>query len=108
MTVYTAGHEIKKVVVEGTPATYKQRPDDQDEDIRAQAPRMEYHADDEQINLLHGAKLIQGMNEFSGARIDYDIRQDLVRARGEPSGTQRIEIVIHPKKNSSSKKQGAQ
>ena len=37
MTVHNNGDDISKVIVEGSPATYRQRPDGKDNDINAQA-----------------------------------------------------------------------
>ena len=41
MTVHNKGNRIEKVIVEGKPATYQQRPDNKDQDVHAKALRMD-------------------------------------------------------------------
>jgi lipopolysaccharide transport protein LptA len=45
--------------------------------------------------LSGGAHVWQAGNEFSGAVIEYDVKKDIVRARGGKSGG-RVEVVIQP------------
>ncbi|MEW6354427.1 MAG: lipopolysaccharide transport periplasmic protein LptA [Pseudomonadota bacterium] len=97
VTVYSPDRVVQKAVAEGNPARYKQRPDNKDDDIRAKSQRMEYYADTEKLILLEGAHLWQEKNEFSGNRIDYDIKRDVVNARKAPSGKERVQVIIPPK-----------
>ena len=55
MTVHQKGDDIDKVIMDGNPATYKQRPDNKDQDVRAKAQRMEYYTNPEYIILLEQA-----------------------------------------------------
>ena len=59
MTVFNKGDDVDKVVMDGTPATYKQRPDNKDQDVRAKALRMEYYTNPEYIILLKQAEVEQ-------------------------------------------------
>ncbi|MCL4316472.1 MAG: lipopolysaccharide transport periplasmic protein LptA [Gammaproteobacteria bacterium] len=96
-TAYTPGRQLQKVVAEGNPARYKQRPDNKEEDVRAKAQRMEYYATSGQLKLYEDAHLWHEGNEFSGNRIDYDTRTDVVQAAKAPSGKERVQVVIPPK-----------
>lgn len=98
VTIYSPKRELDKVVAEGNPARYKQRPDNKDADVRAKAQRMEYYADKEKLILLEGGHLWQGQDEFSGNRIEYDTRRDVVNASMSSSGKERVRIVIQPRK----------
>ena len=98
VTIYSPKRELDKVVAEGNPARYKQRPDNKDEDVRAKAQRMEYYADKEKLILLEGGHLWQGLDEFSGNRIEYDTRRDVVNASMSSTGKERVRIVIQPRK----------
>ncbi len=96
MTVYNQDENIDKVILLGKPATYRQRPDGKDEDMRAEALRMEYYANPEQVILLQKAVAWQGKNTFRSDRIVYDVPQDRVQA-GNRSGDQRVHIILQPK-----------
>ena len=57
MTIYSEDNAIRKVIMEGNPATYRQRPDDKDQDVQASSQRMEYYTDPEHIILLKQAEV---------------------------------------------------
>lgn len=97
MTVYNKGRELDHIVVVGGPATYRQRQDDQQEDMHAAAGRIEYYANSEKVILLENAKLWQGINEFKSDRIVYDISRGVANAGAPDSGQQRVHITIQPK-----------
>ena len=98
VTIYSPQRELDKVIAEGNPARYKQRPDNKDEDVRAKAQRMEYYAAQEKLILLEGGHLWQGQDEFSGNRIEYDTRRDVVNASMSSSGKERVRIIMQPRK----------
>lgn len=98
VTVYSPKRELEKVVAVGNPARYKQRPDNKDEDVRAKSQRMEYYADKEKLILLEGGHLWQGQDEFSGNRIEYDTRRDVVNASMSSTGKERVRIIMQPRK----------
>lgn len=91
------GQSLDHVVVEGEPAIYNQRGDEERGPIEAEAPQMEYYATGpERVILLEGAKLTQGRNTFTGERIEYDVTEDVVHARGEPETGRRVQIRLFP------------
>ena len=98
LTAYHPGRQLEKAVAEGNPAHYRELLDQKPQELRAEAPRMEYLADKKQLVLTGGAHVWQGGNEFSGAVIEYDVRNDIVRARGGKTGSGRVEVVIQPQR----------
>jgi lipopolysaccharide export system protein LptA len=99
MTIYYADdQELKTVFMEGNPACFRQRPDNRDKDVEAEALRMEYHASQKLIVLIEEATVIQGRDRFSGNRIEYDTERAVVRASKSASGKERVKMVIQPKK----------
>ncbi len=99
MTVHTraGGRELDHVIVEGGPAVYTQTPEDGGRLVRAEAPRMEYHATGpERIILLEGGRLTQGRNEFTGETVHYNLETEVVNARGDEETGRRIRITIFP------------
>ncbi len=100
MTVYNKDDEVEKVVMDGNPATYKQRPDNKDKDVRAKALRMEYYTDPEYIILLKQAEVEQEGDRLRSERIEYDVAKDKVNAgTNEPNERVRITIQPRPEKN---------
>jgi lipopolysaccharide export system protein LptA len=96
MTVYTKGNDVEKVVMEGAPATYQQRPDNKDQDVHAKALRMEYYTDPEHIILLKQAEVEQQGDVLRSERIEYDVAKDQVSA-GTDQPNERVRITIQPR-----------
>ena len=96
MTVHNKGDEVDKVIMDGKPATYRQRPDNKDEDVRAKALRMEYYTNPEYIILLQQAEVEQEGDTLRSERIEYDVTKDKVNA-GTDKPNDRVRIVIQPK-----------
>lgn len=89
--------QVDKVVATGAPATFRQRPDNKDEDMRGQATRIEYFANEERVVLENQAQLWQGQNEFTGNRIEYRAGEDVVRAHKAPDNSRRVQVIIQPR-----------
>jgi lipopolysaccharide export system protein LptA len=100
LTVHHPGRHLEKAIAEGKPARYRQLMDQKPQELRAEAPRMEYSANQEQLVLSGGARVWQGGNEFSGAVIEYDVRGDIVRAHGGKGTNGRVEVIIQPHESS--------
>ena len=99
MTVHNKGNDIEKVIMEGTegtPATYQQRPDNKDQDVRAKALHMEYYTNPEHIILLKQAEVEQQGDVLRSERIEYDVAKDQVNA-GTDQPDERVHITIQPK-----------
>ena len=96
MTVYQEGEHLDRLVLLGKPATYRQRPDGKDEDMRAEALRMEYYTDPERIILIDEAVAWQGENSFRSDRIVYEVGSDRVLG-GDPESGPRVHIILQPR-----------
>lgn len=96
MTVYNEGDDINKVVVTGSPATYRQRPDGKEKDVNAKAQLMEYHKSPEKVVLTTEAEVEQNGDILRSDRIVYDISNDQVTAGGNDPG-KRVRITLQPK-----------
>lgn len=108
---YDDSHSITKAISVGKPAKFRQRPDDKEHDMTADADRMEYHADQDLILLLGNARYGEGDDKITAQRIVYDSRMGRVKAGANPGGNQasgstgngseksdRVRITITPKK----------
>lgn len=98
VTVYSADRQkVDKVVANGNPATFRQRPDKQKDDIRGQSAHIEYYADDERVILERDAHLWQSKNEFAGDRIEYDTAKETVKALKAATAEGRVQVIIQPR-----------
>jgi len=105
VTVYVLDAQLQRITAEGNPVHYRQQRTDED-DVRGVSQRMEYLADTKRLLLLGGAELWQGINRFSGHRIQYDPEAERVVASGsslEAPGSpaqdgQRVTVTLQPKK----------
>ncbi len=106
---YDDNQQLKDAYLDGRPAYFKQRPDGQNVDFEGWALKMEYHAKENLLHLIDQAKLKQGDQVMTGARISYDTERSLLTARGTaakagPEGGRpatpggRVKIIIPPKK----------
>lgn len=98
VTVSTADRkQVGKIVAKGAPATFRQRPDNKDQDMRGQALHIEYFANEERVVLETQAQLWQGQNEFAGSRIEYRAGEEVVQAQKAPDDSQRVHVIIQPR-----------
>src|SRR5690606_36521730 len=92
--VSSNGATVNKIVCLGSPARYQQRPSQDKELVLAKANRIEYRLAVETIILLEKASLEQSAGIIRGERIEYDLKNEIVNAKGSSTGNQRIQMVI--------------
>lgn len=107
MAVHMQSGDVEKVVIDGKPATYRQRPDGKDKDVNAQSLRMEYFANPERIVLTKEAEVQQGGDILRSERIVYDVEKDHVSAGAvKPGSDNRVHITIQPRSKNQPEKSG--
>jgi len=79
---YTNDNELDKIIITGTPATFRQLPDNSSVYDEAEALMMEYHEDNSMIILTNNAKVSQGDRRLIAEHIEYDTELSQVRAKG--------------------------
>ena len=101
MIVYVTDGSIERAEIDGSPATFVQRPEGVDSDMYASALRMEYHASDERIVLLGEARVwdTEGY-DFRSERIDYHLVNNTVDAGGSEDAVSRGHITLPPRRDS--------
>jgi lipopolysaccharide export system protein LptA len=102
VSVHTVGNQVHRIVATGRPANYQQQPKPGDSPVVARANTIEYQLASDQIQLLGNASLEQAGTTLTGNRIDYDLRQEIIRASGDDTGGGRIRMVIPPGQQQSS------
>ncbi|RLA47666.1 MAG: lipopolysaccharide transport periplasmic protein LptA [Gammaproteobacteria bacterium] len=96
VTVHTVEGKVSKIVCIGVPAHYQQQPEPEDGLVIARANTIRYELNKDMITLITNASLTQAGSTLTGELINYDLIQELVEARGDISGKQRIKMVIPP------------
>ena len=106
MTVhFDKNNDVKLVILNGSPATYRQLPDNSDTYDKAEALKMKYYALKNNIILIDNALVTQEGLMFSGQKIEYDTELSKVKAESLPNKTkkdaskkeERVKIIIRKK-----------
>ena len=106
MTVhFDKNNDVKLVILNGSPATYRQLPDNSDTYDKAEALKMKYYALKNNIILIDNALVTQEGLMFSGQKIEYDTELSKVKAESLSNKTQkgtskkeeRVKIIIRKK-----------
>lgn len=89
--------QLQKVIAHGQPVRLYQKVEDGQQEMRAEAKRIEYLLGSDSLLLQGDARLWQGGNEFSGDRIEYYLKDETVIARSDKESQGQVRIVIQPK-----------
>jgi len=105
---YAADQQLKEALLEGSPATYRQRPDNEEEDIEGEALNMRYQTEEQLIHMSNKVKIVQRGQIYTGHHMTYDTARNVLKARkarpGELSNDNgatddgRVRIIIPPAK----------
>jgi lipopolysaccharide export system protein LptA len=94
VTIYSTDGQASKIFCFGKPAHYQQQPKPEDGLVNARADTIEYYLDSETITLIKNASLEQQGSTLKGDHINYDLKAELVEARGSDNSQQRVHMVI--------------
>ena len=81
-TYMNTNDELDKAICVGSPGTFKQRPEGQEEDINGQAMEITMDEIEQLVTLKSRAKVVQGGTMLSGRTITYDMALEKVRVKG--------------------------
>ena len=105
--VYLKEGKLIKIIIDGTPATFEQKPEDNKDVVQSSAKHMEYYATRQLLILKQDARIIQGANNFSGDFIEYDTMNSTVKANKGEDSDSRVHATIQPKKDPAEDDDGA-
>ncbi|VAW97463.1 hypothetical protein MNBD_GAMMA21-2524 [hydrothermal vent metagenome] len=97
--VYLKEGKLIKIIIDGSPATFEQKPEDNKDVVQSSAQHMEYYATRQLLILKQDARIIQGANNFSGDFIEYDTLNSTVKANKDENSDSRVHAIIQPKKD---------
>ena len=97
VTVYNEKNKVNRIIAIGKPARYQQKPEPDSGLVIASGNTIQYNLDTDIILLLKNASLIQDESTLNGEHIEYNLKQEVIRARGgDEAGKERIRMVIPP------------
>lgn len=96
MVHHAANRQPRKIIALGKPVRYRQLLDDDPEEVRGRALRMEYEAERDEITLIDEAVLTQGEDRFASDRIVYNRQTERVVAGSSAQGRERVKIKLEP------------
>lgn len=94
VNVYNNENRVLKIVCIGRPAQFQQKPKEDAPLVIARGGTITYSLEQDIIILSDGASLIQEDATLTGERIEYDLKKEIIRAKG--SNGDRIRMVIPP------------
>ncbi len=103
VTIYSNQGQASKIICTGKPAHYQQQPKPEDGLVNAYGNTIEYHLDAKTITLIKNASLEQQGSTLKGDHINYDLKTELVEARGNTNNQQRVHMVIPASKPATDK-----
>ncbi len=99
--------EISKIVATGKPAKLRQQPEPDKQVVHAHGNTIEYLLGENRVHLIDNAYVEQEGSTVRGARINYDIAKQQVKADSN-STEGRVQMVIPPKKKTAKLNQDTQ
>ncbi len=98
ITIYSVDNKMNRIIASGNPAQFQQQPAEDKERVIAKGTTIEYLVAKEKVFLVNNASIVQDGATMSGERINYDIKDAVVTAVGNPTSAdnKRIQIVIPP------------
>lgn len=98
VVIHSDNEGASKIIATGQPAHYQQQPSADKQLVIAKGDRIEYLVTQERLYLIDNASLKQDGSTITGKRINYDIKEAVVKAEGSTtSSNERIHMVIPPK-----------
>lgn len=97
VVIYNDKNKVTRIVATGTPVRYQQKPNETDGLVVAEARRLEYNIRKETLHLIEEASLQQEGTSIAGDRIEYDVKQSVVKAGSDTNQNGRVRMVIPPR-----------
>lgn len=96
VTIHVKDGGVQRMEATGNPVKLRYRPSADKPEILGDSRRVEYDVASSKVVMSGNARLIQGQDSFTGERVEYDLKSDVVRARGAGDNG-RIQFIIQPR-----------
>ncbi len=94
--IYVTDGEFERMEADGDPVRFRYRPAADKEEIFGRGQHATYDVSDAKIVVTTNARFTQGGDVFTGDYVEYDLAQDLVKAKGAGEGG-RVFFTIQPR-----------
>lgn len=95
-TIHVKDGGFQRMEATGNPVKLRYQPTADKPEIIGVSQRVEYDVAGAKVIMSGNARLTQGQDVFTGDRIEYDLKSDVVRARGAGNNG-RIQFTIQPR-----------
>jgi lipopolysaccharide export system protein LptA len=82
----------------GKPVKLRRQPDDESEEIQAEARRIDYYIPGKKLEMTGDVTVRRGGDLFTGSVLHYDINEKNLTAQGDANSGGRVHAVIQPRK----------
>jgi lipopolysaccharide export system protein LptA len=96
VTIHVKDNNFQRMEAVGAPANLRYKPAADKPEMQGTSKRVEYDVAGAKVIMSGGARLVQGQDVFTGDRVEYDLKGDVVRARGAGDNG-RIQFTIQPR-----------
>ena len=95
VTIHVKDNNFQRMEAVGNPVNlrYKQAADKPE--LQGTSKRVDYDVAGAKVTMSGNARLVQGQDVFTGEQIEYNLKDDVVKARGA-GGNDRIQFTIQP------------
>ena len=95
-TIHVKDGGFQRMEATGNPVNLRYQPTADIPEILGVSQRVEYDVAGAKVIMSGRARLTQGQDVFTGDRVEYDLKSDIVRARGAGNNG-RIQFTIQPR-----------
>lgn len=99
-TIYVKDSSFQRMDATGNPANLRYKPAADKPEIQGTSKRVEYDVASAKVVMTGGVRVVQGQDVFTGDRLEYDLKDDVIRAKGAGENG-RIQFTIQPKSQNS-------
>ncbi|MFO1372172.1 MAG: lipopolysaccharide transport periplasmic protein LptA [Candidatus Competibacteraceae bacterium] len=95
-TVYIKDSNFQRMEAVGNPATLRYKPTADKPEMQGTSKRVDYDVPSAKVLMSGEARIVQGQDVFTGDRVEYDLKDDVIRAKGAGENG-RIQFTIQPR-----------
>lgn len=95
-TIYVKDNNFQRMDAVGGPASLRYKPAVDKPEIQGTSKRVEYDVLGGKVIMTGTVRVVQGQDVFNGERLEYDLKDDVIRAKGAGENG-RIQFTIQPK-----------
>ena len=96
--IHSRKNKTDLISATGKPAKLHRQPNEGEDEIRAEADRIDYHVAGGKLDMTGNVSLRRGDDTFTGNTLRYDLNTRSLTATGKDGSDGRVHAVIQPRK----------